>query len=251
MRIKLLHIIPLFFISLVQVSLYGQTDLLVSNVNVVQIDKNLIIKYDLFASERTEQVFINMIPLLNNKDTLKAKSVSGDIYRYVQPGNDKTIIWNFKADYPNVSDSVSIEIIAEALNLESAGKILLQETLWPGYSTYKQKNKGYYLLIGGVAYSSLIASLYFENEAQRWHKKYSESMEELQRSDLYEKSIVNRQISNTLLVSTLSLFALNYGRVLISRKIEKSNFNRRNHYYIAIFPDIQHNNLSLNLVINF
>lgn len=140
----------------------------------------LTVKYDVTGCGRNELVGITLIVIKSTGDTLKPRFTTGDIGSMIPCGTGKSIEWNLEKDNIKINDDIEIVLKSSKYIPPSAAvktgltrsKVIMSSIFVPGLGQSKAAKKPAYLVLSGIVYGSVGASLYFNSQATKYKDKY-------------------------------------------------------------------------------
>jgi hypothetical protein len=206
--------------------LWGQSSssVEVTNVDFKLVENRIYIQYDLIDTVRSSKAYIELDIVNASGAKLNIKTVSGDVNRIVEPGNNKLIIWDIKKDYPEFKGNISVTVSAIQYIIPKLHKQLLHSTLLPGLGNYKVSNNKSWLIIGVVGYGLLGASITYEFLALKEYKLYEKATTTSKRNSFYNHAILYRETSNYLMISAAAVWTINYGLTYLNYRKSKNTY---------------------------
>jgi hypothetical protein len=174
----------------------------------VEFDGQMLsIKYDLIHKKKSDLFYV--LPELKKQsgNPIHANSLSGDFGDSISPGNNKNIYWIPENDAIYLSDTVSIELMAEkyerSFNKSSA---MLLSTAFPGLGQTKINRTKAWLVTGVVAYGALAGGLVMRNNYLKTFDTYQTELDPFERSELFDQSQNQKRLSNVLILSAATIW---------------------------------------------
>ena len=111
------------FLILVLFSSAGAASSAISDVWFEDQGETIVIHYNLTGDNNQKyQVTISLADAQNHDYTITSKSVNGDIGKDVEPGMDKTIVWNMTQDYPSGLEGEGFVFTVDAVPQKKSSK---------------------------------------------------------------------------------------------------------------------------------
>ena len=172
----------------------------ISKPELTLSDNIFTVKYDITGCGKGELIDIALVLLNSKGDTIKPRSISGDIGSRINCGISKTIIWDLSKDNVEIDEDIQIflqgnpsvqvvsNVVAPELNNITRGNILLLSAIIPGLGQKKASGKSTYLVFSGLVYGSLGTSCYYNFfKSKQLKKDYLAASDIDQRDDLFLK----------------------------------------------------------------
>ncbi len=135
----------------------------------------MLIKYDLKGKREAFNLKLDVKDQYNG--IIHPKNISGDIGKYIKPGNDKTILWNMNAD--------GIDLSGSQLKVKVLGNVFIP--------TVKKKAWIPWLYIAAGA--SAITGTYAYLQANHLYQSYNPSLNTLEAENIHSKVDQNLMLS--------------------------------------------------------
>jgi hypothetical protein len=180
----------------------------------------LTIKYDITGCGSNEFVDIKLILVNSGGDTLRPRSITGDIGKMISCGSGKSIEWNLEKDKITMDNYLEIFLTgvkSAPPNTENAttrqeipkrGNVMLSSIFVPGLGQKKASGKSAHLIFSGVVYGSLGTSVYFLLKANDYKEKYYNASGTL-RDEMFNKWQVNYNMSKIFGFGTAGVWVTN------------------------------------------
>lgn len=179
-------------------------------INVPQVtfeDRKLAISYDIVAPNQSDLFYIAVEILKQDGTPLKAKSLRGDVGERIAAGKNKNIVWNPLDDNIFLNDTVTVEIFGERYEKQfNKGSAMLMSTALPGLGQSKISGGKPWWLAGIAAYGTLAGGFVYYNSYQKTFDSYKTETDPVERSDLYDQSQAQKDVSNILFASAAVLW---------------------------------------------
>jgi hypothetical protein len=170
----------------------------------------LSITYDLITKGQSD-IFNIWVEIRNQKgEPIRAFSFKGDLGDSTKPGNNKKITWVPEEDAIFMDDDVSVELKGEKFERSfNKGSMILISTIVPGLGQSKIKKGEPWWLASIPAYGTLAGGLIFHKKYTDTYDAYLKATEAVERSDLYNQSQKQKNLSGALFITSTVVWVSN------------------------------------------
>jgi len=199
---------------------------------ILEADGNrLLILYNIISKKSADQYYIWVEMKKANGERILAKTFSGDIGGNVKSGNNKKIIWDPEKDSIYLNEEIFVEVKAEKyIKSFNKGSMILKSAALPGWGQTNISGKPWWLT-GIAVYGTLAGGYLYHQKYLKSYESYKIEEDPLNRTDLYDQTQKQLNISRVMIYSAASAWALNV-------------------LWVALIPNryqpLQHAKLSLN-----
>lgn len=190
----------------------------IENVRLFEENKKVIVMYDLISENAEDTFFVDLKFYNSNEKLIIANSISGDLK--ITAGKDKRIEWNVEKDGWILDEYISLEINAFRKIQINKKSHVIKSLLVPGLGDYKIRNGKLHFLTSILAYGSIGSSVYFNSESLANYQAYKQEYELEKSKMLYERAILNRNLSLASAGIAASVWVVDYA--LLNLRIKKS-----------------------------
>lgn len=198
----------LFFLFLISKS-FAQGFLVTSpklNFSGNQLD----VSYDVISKKSADHFYVWLEIEKKTGEPLPAKSLAGDIGEHIRAGTNKHIIWVPEKDGIFLNEEVLVEIKAEKyVKSFNKGSAMLLSAIMPGLGQTKISNGKPYWLTGVFAYGALAGGFVFHSAYLNTFDSYKVEPDPAKRSELFNKTQQQMNLSSALLISGAALWTAN------------------------------------------
>lgn len=172
--------------------------------------RQLTISYDFVDSRKADQFYVWVEMEKKNGELIKSKTVTGDVGDKIKAGNNKKIAWVPENDSIFLNEMVSVEVKAEKyIKSFNKGSMMLLSTAIPGLGQAKISKGRPWWLTGVATYGILAGGIIEYSKYLKTYDTYRTEEDPLKRSDLFNKTQKQMNISKVLIVSGVTLWAAN------------------------------------------
>jgi hypothetical protein len=202
------HILILFFLFLAGKS-YSQS-FQISPPKLEFKDKQLLITYDFLNKKQSDQFYVWVEMEKKNGESIQPKGLSGDVGANIKSGSNKQIIWTPEKDGVYLNEEVFVELKAEKyVKSFNRGSAMLMSTVVPGLGQTKISHGKPWWVTSVVAYGAVGSGLYFHSTYLKTYDSYLAEEDPAKRSDLYDQSQQQMNVSNALIISGAAIWVAN------------------------------------------
>lgn len=178
---------------------------------LLEFDGNeLIISYDLICDNEADKFYVWVEIVKQNEALLKAKAFSGDVGDNIIGGLNKKIVWLPEKDTVFINEAIQVEVKAERrIKSFDNGSMLLLSALVPGYGQSKIQNDKRWLLAGVAFYGAMTTGLISRKSYLNTYNSYLLEGDIVARADLFADAQRQKNVSNTLLLTGLTIWITN------------------------------------------
>ena len=184
-------------------------------MNLEFYDNKLHITYNIDDKNPSDKFIIKIQISRQNGEPVRTKSITGDLGDSINPGKNKTIIWDLEKDNFYINEDISVEISGEKLASSvqpgesiSKSSLILMSAAVPGLGQTKMSGNPWWL--GSfAAYGTLAGGFIIHKSSLDTYDKYKESMDRVKSEDLFDKAQKKLIISNTLFITSATLWVAN------------------------------------------
>jgi hypothetical protein len=182
---------------LITINIQGQTTAKIQNTNISLDNERIIITYDLVDAMPGEKFNVWLKTTDSKGELIQGRSYSGDIGKNIEGGKGLVIYWYYEQDRIELSDEISIQVMAEAIESKKIPyiKALVLSSVYPGWGLAKIEKKSWYGVTGLAGYGALAAGLVYTYNASSSYKDYDKSNSVEERDVLYSDYIRKKNIS--------------------------------------------------------
>ncbi|MEE4116785.1 MAG: hypothetical protein V2I37_11485 [Marinilabiliaceae bacterium] len=207
MKKDILFAIPLFLAFNLCIS---AQDFSINNTRVEYDGNKLSISYNLSSRKKSDKFFVLPRIIKNDGTPVRARSFSGDVGANISPGNKLSISWVPEDDAVFLNDTVSVELNAEKYEMSfKRGGVVMSSLFLPGLGQTKITNGSPWWLAGIAAYGTLGGGFVFNSKYKESYNAYLIETDPVERSDLFNQSQDDKQLSRILFISAGALWAGN------------------------------------------
>jgi len=177
----------------------------------LEFDGNhLQIYYDVIDKNQSDQFYVWVEMETKNGEQIKMKSLSGDVGEKVKSGKNKQITWVPGKDNVFLNQEVSVEVKAEKyVKSFNKGSMMLLSTAVPGLGQTKISKGKPWWLTGVVAYGAVAGGIITHQAYLKTYNSYQTEEDPVKRASLFSKTQRQMNLSGALLISGVSLWAIN------------------------------------------
>ncbi|HUX97629.1 MAG TPA: hypothetical protein VMV47_17985 [Bacteroidales bacterium] len=199
----------------------------------LEFDGNkLLISYDMLNAKKSDQFYVWVEIEKKNGEALNANSLTGDIGD-IKAGTNKMISWIPSNDSVFLNEVVNVELKAEKyMKSYNKGKMTLLSIVIPGLGQTKMSNGKPYWLTGIAAYGTLAGGLITHSNYLKSYDKYLTEEDPVKRSELFDQSQTQMNLSGALLVTSAAIWVTN----LIWVGITPNRYQPLSHAKITLAP---------------
>jgi hypothetical protein len=170
----------------------------------------LYISYDIVSKSKSDQFYVWVEIKKKNGESVRARSLSGDIGEKINSGIDKKIVWIPEKDSVYLDEDVTVEIKAEKyIKTFNKGSAILMSAALPGLGQTKIYNGKPYWLAGVAAYGAIAGGIIAYNSSMNSYDLYKAEEDVAKREDLYDKAQKQMGASQALIISGAIAWAAN------------------------------------------
>lgn len=171
--------------------------------------KKLLISYDMLNVKSSDQFYVWVEIQKKNGQAINAGSVSGD-FGDTKAGTNKLITWIPENDSVFLNEVVEVELKAEKYEKSyNKGKMTLLSIAMPGLGQTKISNGKPYWIMGVAAYGTLAGGLIMRGNYNKTYDQYLTEEDPAKRSELFDKTQQQMNLSGALLVSSAAIWITN------------------------------------------
>jgi hypothetical protein len=198
----------LLLVMAVNTGLQGQILPRIQNTNISLDNDRIIITYDLVDAKPGDKFEVWLRITGADGALIQGRKFSGDIGKNVEGGEGLVIYWNFEEDQITISNDISIQVMAEALNKTELSylKALGMSAVLPGWGLAKMEDKKLYGLIAVAGYGSLAAGLAYTFNSKNTYQDYDECNVSIERDELYNKYTSQKDIGEIFCWSAAAIW---------------------------------------------
>jgi hypothetical protein len=172
--------------------------------------KQLLISYDVINKNQGDQFYVWVEMEKKNGEPIKMKALSGDVGDNIKGGTNKKITWVPEKDSVFLNEEVFVEVKAEKyIKSFNKGSMMLLSTAMPGLGQTKISKGKPWWLTGVAAYGALAGGFIAHKNSLKTYDSYRMEEDPLKRSDLFNLTQKQMNISNALIVSGAALWVAN------------------------------------------
>lgn len=169
----------------------------------------LTIGYDIESESALDLFYIWLEIEKKNGESIRPKTLKGDIGENILSGKNKSITWLPGKDSVFLDEEIFVEVKAEKYVASfNRGSILLKSVLLPGLGQSKVKGKPYWIT-GIVAYGALAGGFVMMNSGKTDYNSYQVEENPAARQKLFEKAQNETNTAGLLLISGSVIWAAN------------------------------------------
>lgn len=197
------------------------------NINDIIFKKgNLIVNYEIGNAKTNDEIRVWIDVFNSKKDTIYAKSWSGDINKNLIGGGEKVAIWNVFNDRIEFIDSITVKISATVEGGFYLDDPVILSTIYPGWGDYKIKPKGAYWLYGALGYSLIGASIGTYYSASNNYQNYINANSIEDKDSFYGKATLNKNLTYAFLGAAGVVWILDYVGIFNRKKEIKKSWKK-------------------------
>lgn len=187
----------------------GQQEASISNTRIEAVGERVHISFDIVgSSSMTFEVWVEVSDSRGN--VIAAKTLNGDIGLQIKGGSNKLVTWDPATDGVFLDDDIYIQVKANFNVMPvrkefTRGGLILQSLLVPGLGLSRYKGKPHWIK-GVAAYGCLGGSLAFNQLAGESYRRYSESSDVGEASDLIETARMQEGVSKGLAYAAAAIW---------------------------------------------
>lgn len=202
---KRIILLAIFFTSCLTV--YSQDEIKISTPDVSFSNDILTIEYDITGCGTNDYINVRLIVLDSEGDTIRPTYLTGDLGSRVSCGFGKKIEWNMVRDSVIIDENIEIQVtgipeiplytqpVSEKITRRN---VILSSVFLPGLGQMKASGKGAHLIMSGIVYGAMGASVYYNFKANKYYDDYLVAIG-TERDNLYDKSVSTYNTSQYLL----------------------------------------------------
>ena len=208
-KMKKVILVNVLFSLIVGIKSYSQ-DIQITKPLLEFDGDQLLISYDFTGGTSSDHFYV-WVEIENKKgDQIKMKSMSGDIGKNIKFGKNKKIKWVPENDSVIINEEVSVKIKAEKYIVDyNKASLLLYSAAFPGWGQTRISNGKPWWLIGVASYGALAGGYIIYQSYLKTYSDYKAATSASQRTDLFALSQKKFGSSSTLLISGVTLWAVN------------------------------------------
>jgi hypothetical protein len=173
-------------------------------------NKQLLISYDFLNKKQSDQFYVWVEVEKKNGESIQPKGLSGDVGANIKSGSNKQIIWIPEKDDIYLNEEVFVELKAEKYEKSfNRGSAMLMSAVVPGLGQTKISHGKPFWVTSIVAYGALGGGLYLHSAYLNTYDSYLAEEDPAKRSDLYDQSQQQMNISNALIISGAAVWVAN------------------------------------------
>jgi hypothetical protein len=174
-------------------------------------DNQLLIYYDIIGNRATDKLYLRVEISKADGKIIPAKALSGDLGEFISVGNNKTIIWNAEKDSVYLNEPVFVELKAEKYERPfHKSSMMMLSAIFPGWGQSKISKGKLWWLAGVATYGTLAGGYFFHQSYIKSYNSYiNEEVDPVKRAALASQSQRQLIVSNVLLYSSASVWAVN------------------------------------------
>ena len=170
----------------------------------------LQISYDVIDKNQSDQFYVWVEMANKNGEQIKMKSLTGDVGEKVKSGKNKKITWVPGKDNVYLNEEVLVEVKAEKyIKSFKRGSMMLLSTAVPGLGQTKISKGKPWWLTSVLAYGAVAGGLITHQSYLKTYDSYRTEEDPVKRSDLFSKTQKQMNMSSALIVSGVTLWAVN------------------------------------------
>jgi hypothetical protein len=170
----------------------------------------LTISYDLVTKSQSD-IFSVWVEIRNQEGKpVRAYSFKGEVGDSLKPGNNKIVTWIPEDDAVFLDEDVTVELKAEKYERSfNKGAVVASSTIVPGLGQTKIKNGKPWWLISIPAYGTLAGGFVMHSKYISTYNEYLKATESVERSDLYNQSQKEKNLSGAFFISSAVIWISN------------------------------------------
>ena len=220
----------LFLIFLIAFSIVGKSQFK-SRINLIVNDVkykngNLTVKYKIENAKEKDNIRVWIDVFNSKKDTIRAKSWTGDIAKFVEGGGEKVAVWSVYKDEMEIIDSLTVKVSAIIENRFYLDDPMILSTIYPGWGDYKINQKKPYWIYGALGYSLIGASVGMYYNSINSYDKYLSSNSIEDKNMYFDKALVNKNLTYAFIGAAGVVWAMDYLRIIKRKKEIKKLWNK-------------------------
>ena len=213
------YIVSLFitlFLAILSFECPGQQDPRFSKPALILKDGYLLISYDILGSQPSEEYQIRIEATDSQGDIIEARSITGDIGPGVSGGDKKLIQWDVGADGVAMDRGVYVQVIGEKTSVNNSVAefreisrmgAVVRSAAFPGWGLSKLNPGKPHWVKGVAAYGALGSSFILNQQSYLNYQNYLDSTDETERSNFYDKSNRQEQLSVVVAFASAGIWA--------------------------------------------
>ena len=206
------------FLFFYNYSCYAQTTVRLSKPRLELKDNHINIFYDILNSRQTDKfrIWVEITDSTGNR--INAQSLSGDIGKNVNGGNNNMITWDLSADniYPEtgiyvqvnaeILTSVETDKIIRPVKSISRGGVIFQSLVFPGWGLSRINKGKPHWLKGVVGYGCIAASVVYNKKAISSYNNYLNTSDLHETETFYENSVKEDNLSEVFAYAAIGIW---------------------------------------------
>ncbi|MBL7114118.1 MAG: hypothetical protein ISS19_19440 [Bacteroidales bacterium] len=221
-------ILSLILLILFPINLFCQIRVNITKPRLELSDENLIIEYDILSADPSDLFKVRIEVTNASGIKINALSISGDVGEDISGGINLRILWNLEKDEISLDKEIFVEVVAEKKKLPevqkeiipvettpttvvkkiSKGNMVLSSTVFPGWGLSKAKQGKPCWLLGVAGYGCIAGSVILNRTAIMTHDDYKVSLDADESITLYDKSVMQDNISEYLGYTAAGIWAV-------------------------------------------
>lgn len=226
---KIIYHFIFLFNLIASLNLLGQVG--AENIQLINKAEKILISFDIEQSKSSESYVISPSIFKAGGEKLNAISFNGDLHE-VKGGEGKIIVWDALKDGYVLDENIYVELSIQTQVNVPVGSHVLKSAIMPGFGDYRIRNGKHYFLYSLLAYGSVAASVYFNQQAVQQYNSYRNSYDINQSNNLFKQAQQSQQISYAFAGAAALTWTINISSAYArSKKVKKSITPELSTYY--------------------